>query len=136
MANYIDNSLSNNENVVSRFQLSWVVWIKPVIYSLTIILLPKALFEMLRLKSIEMGVTNKRLVHKWGIIRRESDEMRLVSLETVEINQGIWGRILGFGDLEITGRGASSLNFRFIKNPVEAKRIIESVSVYEDSDES
>jgi hypothetical protein len=54
--------------------------------------------------------------------------MKLASIETVEINQGIWGRIFGFGTVKVTGRGISDLMFKNIDDPMSVKRQIESVS--------
>jgi uncharacterized membrane protein YdbT with pleckstrin-like domain len=77
---------------------------------------------------LEQGVTNKRVIFKKGIISRRTEEMKLASIETVEINQGIWGRIFGFGTVKVTGRGISDLMFKNIDDPMSVKRQIESVS--------
>jgi uncharacterized membrane protein YdbT with pleckstrin-like domain len=87
------------------------------------------LWEWLKLRSIELGVTNRRLIFKKGIISRKTEEMKLSSVETVEIVQGVLGRILGFGNVKITGRGLSDLLFRNVDDPMEVKRKIESVNV-------
>lgn len=87
-----------------------------------------AIYEFLRLKSTEQGVTNKRVILKTGIISRSTQEMKLKSIETVEISQGILGRIFGFGTIRITGRGISNFAFKGIDDPMSVKRQIESVS--------
>lgn len=133
MATYIEESLSTDEHVVALFKLHWssrllmVGWILLgfVTFLLTWIL---AIYEYLRLKNIEQGVTNKRVILKTGIIGRQTEEMKLTSIETVEINQGILGRMFGFGTVELTGRGTSDFKFKNIDNPLEVKRQIESIS--------
>jgi uncharacterized membrane protein YdbT with pleckstrin-like domain len=87
-----------------------------------------ALYEFLRLKFLEQGVTNKRVILKRGIISRKTEEMKLTSIETVEIDQGIFGRIFGFGTVKITGRGISDIVFKGMDDPMSVKRQIESVS--------
>ena len=87
-----------------------------------------ALYEFLRLKYTEQGVTNKRVIFKTGIISRKTSEMSLKSIESVEIDQGIFGRIFGFGDIKVTGRGISDVVFKGIDDPMAVKRQIESVS--------
>jgi uncharacterized membrane protein YdbT with pleckstrin-like domain len=104
-----------------------IVWIFLAIPTFGVTLL-LALWEWLKLRSIELGVTNRRLIFKKGIISRETEEMKLSSVETVEINQGIIGRILGYGNIKITGRGISDLLFRNVDDPMEVKRTIESVN--------
>ncbi|MGA0024303.1 MAG: PH domain-containing protein [Burkholderiales bacterium] len=130
---YIDESLSTGEEVSARFQLHWVtriplaIWLLLAIPSLGITL-ALALYEYLRVRNIEQGVTNKRVIYKSGIIGRKSEEMKIGSIETVEIDQGIFGRILGYGTVKITGRGISDVLFRAVSDPMAVKRQIENVS--------
>jgi uncharacterized membrane protein YdbT with pleckstrin-like domain len=130
---YIEQSLSAGEQIVGFFRLHWisrswmVLWIVLAIPTVGITLI-LALYEFLRLRSIEQGVTNKRVIFKKGIVSRQSEEMKLNSIETVEINQGVLGRILGFGEVKVTGRGISNVVFKTIDDPMAVKRQIESVS--------
>jgi uncharacterized membrane protein YdbT with pleckstrin-like domain len=79
------------------------------------------------LRNIEQGVTNERVILKTGIISRTSEEMKISSIETVEIIQGVIGRIFGFGTIKVTGRGISDLVFKKINDPMDVKRKIESI---------
>ena len=130
---YITESLSNGEQVEALFKLHWfarvpmVFWMILGIPTLGVTLFI-ALYEFLRLKYTEQGVTNKRIIFKTGIISRKTEEMTLKSIETVEINQGILGRIFGFGDIRVTGRGISDVEFKGLYDPMAVKRQIESVS--------
>jgi uncharacterized membrane protein YdbT with pleckstrin-like domain len=130
---YIEQSLSNGEKIEGLFKLHWLAWFPMVIwvilgfvtFGLTWLL---AIYDFLRLKFMEQGVTNKRVILKKGIISRTTEEMKLASIETVEINQGIFGRILGFGTVKVTGRGISDVVFKGIDDPMSVKRQIESIS--------
>ena len=129
---YIQDSLSNGEEVRDLFKLHWfakiwmILWIILAIPTLGITLI-FALWEWLKLRSIEQGVTNKRVILKRGIISRKTEEMKITSIETVEIIQGVMGRIFGYGDIKVTGRGISDLLFKKINDPMDVKRKIESV---------
>lgn len=131
---YITDSLSNGEEVKNIFNLHWfakvpmIIWIVLAIPTVGITLI-FALWEWLKLRSIEQGVTNKRVILKKGIVSRRSEEMKLSSVETVEIVQSILGRIFGFGSVKVTGRGISDLVFKNIDNPMDVKKKIESVEV-------
>ena len=125
---YIQESLSEGEQIVRVFRLHWVTRIWLVIWILLIVTLPIAVYEWLRLRTMEHGVTNKRVIFKQGIISRQTEEMKLGSIETVEIDQGVWGRLLGFGDIRVTGKGISDVVFRRINDPMDVKRQIEGVS--------
>ena len=130
---YIEDSLSSGEVIHKVFQLHWFAkvpmycWLVLglVTFGLTWLI---ALYEYFRLRSIEQGVTNKRVILKNGIISRHTEEMKLSSIETVEIEQGIWGRLFGHGTVKLTGRGISDVKFRNIDDPMQVKRDIESVS--------
>ncbi|MDP2400295.1 MAG: PH domain-containing protein [Burkholderiales bacterium] len=125
---YIDESLSAGEEISALFKLHWITQIPMVLWLLLLITFPFAIYEYLRLRHTEQGVTNKRVVFKTGIISRKSEEMKLGSIETVEIDQGIFGRILGYGNVKVTGRGTSDVLFRNVADPMAVKRSIESVS--------
>lgn len=130
---YIEDSLSAGEKIESLFKLHWFAWVPMWLWiilaiptiGLTLLI---ALYEFLRLKFIEQGVTNKRVILKKGIISRKTEEMKLTSIETVEIHQGIWGRIFGFGTVKVTGRGISDVVYKGIDDPMAVKRQIEGVS--------
>ena len=130
---YIEQSLSAGEKIEALFQLHWTAWLPVWLWVLlgipTIgITLFVALYAYLRLRYQEQGVTNKRVVLKQGIVSRQTEEMKLKSIETVEIDQGVLGRMLGFGTVRITGRGVSDFVFQRIDDPLAVKRTIESVS--------
>lgn len=128
---YIDDSLSTGEEIFGRFKLHWFAWVpfwtlvilSPVTFGITLLV---ALYEWFRLKNIEQGVTNKRVILKRGIISRKTEEMKITSIETVEIDQGILGRIFGFGTVRVTGRGLSDVIFVHIDDPMAVKKQIES----------
>lgn len=130
---YLEESLSEGERVVNVFSQHWIARV-PMVFWIVLALptfgltLPIAIYEWLRLRTLEFGVTNKRVIFKKGIISRMTEEMKLGSIETVEIEQGVWGRILGFGRLKVTGKGLSDVVFDCIDDPMSVKRQIESVS--------
>lgn len=134
---YIEDSLSAGEEVRAIFTLHWVAKIPMIIWiilaiptiGITLIL---AIWEWLKLRSIEQGATNKRVILKTGIISRKTDEMKISSIETVEITQGVIGRMLDFGTVKVTGRGISDLVFDKIDDPMDVKRKIESIEQTKD----
>jgi len=129
---YIEESLSDGEEIKELFKLHWfskipmIIWAILAIPTLGITLI-LTIWEYLKLRSIEQGITNKRAILKTGIISRKSEEMKISSIETVEIIQGIFGRIFGFGSIKVTGRGISDLVYKNIDNPMDVKKAIESV---------
>jgi len=62
-------------------------------------------------------VTNRRLICKRGIIRRESLELLLRKCEGVKIEQSIMGRLLNYGTVIVTTGEATNV-FKYIDNPI------------------
>lgn len=125
---YIDESLSTGEEISALFAQHWIVRIPMVLWLLLGVTFPIAIYEYLRVRHTELGLTNKRVIYKTGIISRKSEEMKLTSIETVEIDQGILGRILGYGNIHVSGRGISDVVLHNVRDPMAVKRAIESVS--------
>ena len=128
---YIEESLAPGETIVAIFDLHWTAKWRLIVYLLLAIptlglALFAAVYEWIRLRSIEQGVTNRRVVRKTGIVSRETAELRLASIETIDLRQTTWGRVLGYGDVVLTGRGESAMVFQRLADPLDAKRAIES----------
>ncbi len=126
---YLDESLAPGERIVARFALHWTAKGRLIV---GIILIPLVIgifitvYEWLRLRGIELAVTTQRVVYKTGIVGRATEEIRLSAVETVDLQQSTWGRLLGFGNVRVTGRGESSLVFVRVSDPVAVKRAIET----------
>jgi uncharacterized membrane protein YdbT with pleckstrin-like domain len=74
----------------------------------------------------EIGITSHRLVKKTGFISLKTAEVALPNIEGVRVNQGIWGRIFGYGSLRIEGTGDDSVDIPNIDDPVGFRRAIET----------
>jgi membrane protein YdbS with pleckstrin-like domain len=66
----------------------------------------------------ETDVTNLRVVHKTGFIKRRTFEMALDKVESVDVNQTILGRILNYGDVTIKGVGEGRETIKTISSPL------------------
>jgi uncharacterized membrane protein YdbT with pleckstrin-like domain len=72
----------------------------------------------------ETDVTNLRVVHKEGFIKRQTFEMSLDKVESVDVNQSILGRILNYGDVSIFGVGEGNKTIDTIASPLEFRNHI------------
>lgn len=125
---YLEESLAPGETIVARFQLHWTakgrlilgIVLIPIVIGIFIVI-----YEAIRLRAMEFGVTTQRVVKKTGIVGRETEEVRLTAIETIDLHQSTWGRLLGYGDVRVTGRGESALAFTRVTDPVGVKRAIE-----------
>jgi len=72
----------------------------------------------------ETDVTNKRVVHKTGFIKRRTFEIALDKIESVDVNQSIMGRILDYGDVTILGVGEGKETISTIAAPLSFRNAI------------
>jgi uncharacterized membrane protein YdbT with pleckstrin-like domain len=72
----------------------------------------------------ETDVTNRRVVHKTGFIKRRTFEMALDKVESVDVNQSIAGRVLNYGDVTIMGVGEGKETISTIAEPLAFRNAI------------
>ncbi len=129
MASYVDSSLTRNETIINRAQVSWVPTIIPIIIG--ILLLPLygiglliIIPIVLRVFSTELALTNQRIIAKTGLIRRNTVELRLEKVESLGIHQGIIGRIFNYGSVVVRGTGGTNTPIPNIKDPMKFRSIV------------
>lgn len=72
----------------------------------------------------ELAVTERRVIAKFGLIRRHTFEISIPRIETIEINQTILGRIFNFGIVLIKGTGSGIIPLPSIDAPLEFQRAV------------
>ena len=122
MANYVNSHLSPNEQVVHEAKLHWIIFLNPSnIFTLWI-------SPIIRMLTSEFAITNKRIIIKVGLISRRTLEMNLNKIESVNVDQGILGRILGYGTIVVIGTGGTREPFPAISNPIEFRKRFQEFS--------
>jgi uncharacterized membrane protein YdbT with pleckstrin-like domain len=72
----------------------------------------------------ETDVTNFRVIHKTGFIQRQTFEMSVDKVESVDVNQSILGRILNYGDVAVLGVGEGGKTLKTIASPLAFRNAI------------
>jgi uncharacterized membrane protein YdbT with pleckstrin-like domain len=72
----------------------------------------------------ETDVTNFRVVHKTGFIKRQTFEMSVDKVESVDVDQSILGRILNYGDVTVLGVGEGGKTLDTIASPLAFRNAI------------
>jgi uncharacterized membrane protein YdbT with pleckstrin-like domain len=72
----------------------------------------------------ETDVTNLRVVHKTGFIKRRTFEMSLDKVESVDVNQSILGRLMNYGDVTVRGVGEGFETIKAIASPLAFRNSI------------
>jgi uncharacterized membrane protein YdbT with pleckstrin-like domain len=101
---------------------------RPLPLIISAILLALAIVAYVRAWLVRAGteivVTDKRIIHKVGWIGRHTEEMSVAKVETVDVDQGISGRIFGFGAVMIHGTGSSWEPLRRVASPLQLRNAI------------
>lgn len=127
MGSYIDANLARDEKILERAHVSWLSQIGYII--LGILLLPLAgiglifiLMAVINVWTTELAITNRRIIAKTGLIRRNTIELKVNRVESLGVDQGILGRIFNFGSIVVSGTGGSNAPIPFISKPLEFRR--------------
>lgn len=126
MASYIDGALTEGEHVVYIGRIS--LWSVAHLLILGVLLLPVVVGlyflakALIRWKATELAVTNKRVIAKFGFISRRTVELNINRVEGIEVDQGLLGRIFGFGSLTISGTGSEQAPIPGISEPLAFRR--------------
>jgi uncharacterized membrane protein YdbT with pleckstrin-like domain len=152
MGRYIDDILQPGEKVLYSTNAHWIFYLPAIaawILALVLLVLSRATttegIVLLCLASAavvaigalyltgkawfhrwttETDVTNMRVVHKTGFIKRRTFEMSLDKVESVDVNQSILGRLLNYGSVTVRGVGEGAETIQTIASPLEFRNHI------------
>ncbi len=80
--------------------------------------------EWIRRHSTEVVVTDRRVILKRGLLSHHTVEMNVAKIETVDVMQSIWGRLLNYGTVVVRGTGAGIEPLRGVGAPVALRNAI------------
>ena len=123
MSSYVEGALVKDERLVHSGHISlWSMW---HLIALGIVLIPAfglglvfLVMAYVRYNSTELAVTTKRVIVKHGFIRRQTVEINLSKVESIQVDQGVLGRLFNFGTLVISGTGTSHAPIAGISEPM------------------
>ena len=127
MPSYVESALVKGERVVHTGHISlWAIW---HLIAAGIVLLPVfglglvfLVMAYVRYKSVELAVPTRRIIVKHGFIRRQTIEINLNKTESIQVDQGVVGRMLNFGTLVISGTGTSHAPLTGIAEPMAFRK--------------
>lgn len=72
-------------------------------------------------------IQNKQVILRTGVIVRQTVDIPLARIETIDIRQSIIGSILGYGAIIITGTGGTRHSINQLAKPLTCRRYIEQL---------
>jgi uncharacterized membrane protein YdbT with pleckstrin-like domain len=145
---YITKVLRPDEKLLATGKLHWIVYRLAIISMLVAVILwfvigeaapilrmtAFALFagfavltaikEWLEQWITEIAVTDRRVIYKTGLIRRQTAEMNMDKIESVKVDQSLLGRLLNYGSIDIRGTGEGMGHLNYISSPIRLRNTI------------
>ena len=151
MGRYIDDILQPGEKVLYSTNAHWIFYLPAIggwVLALAFVVLSRMVADTPQLLCLslaaiaaiaalywtfrawfhrwttETDVTNLRVVHKTGFIKRRTFEMSLDKVESVDVNQSILGRLLNYGNVTVRGVGEGAETIETIASPLDFRNHI------------
>jgi uncharacterized membrane protein YdbT with pleckstrin-like domain len=121
MGTYANNNLIKDEQVVYETKYHWIIFIS--LRGLFTLLIAPAIDRWMS----EFVITNRRIIIKTGMFARKSVEMNLSKIESVNVDQTIFGRLFGYGSITIIGTGGTREEFDNIAKPLLFRRTFQEL---------
>lgn len=127
MGSYIEGALIKDEKVIYTGNISlWSLAPLIVLGLFTVAFFGLGLIfwimAFINYKTTELAFTNKRVIAKFGFISRQTIELNISKVESIQVNQGILGRIFNYGTLVISGAGNPQAPIPGISDPMSFRR--------------
>jgi uncharacterized membrane protein YdbT with pleckstrin-like domain len=140
---YVDSQLMSGEKVVYRARVNRVVYATAVTFLLVAIsawaaglpwwlgwglfaiALIVGLVAHVKFVTSVFVVTDQRVLIKVGWIQRRSLETLLAKIEGIGVEQGLGGRLFGYGTIIVTGTGGTHERFDMIAAPMQFRRQVQ-----------
>jgi uncharacterized membrane protein YdbT with pleckstrin-like domain len=129
---YIQKHLLPNERVIRRGYVSVCAYIPHIVMVLLgiatavliigIPLLIVGIIAIVRLATVEVAVTDKRIIGKIGLISTSTLDLRLAKLEGISVRRRLFGAIFNYGSVTVAGSGNTRITFPGMHNPEALRR--------------
>lgn len=144
MDSYVRKVLTDGEHVLHTGQVSWWTlsgsvalalallaaavawqWLRPTPILPLLLLVAAAVIALVayvKQRSTELAITNKRLIVKRGFLRRDTIEINLIKVESLQVEQPLLGRLLNYGDIIVSAGGGPMAPITGIARPLDFRR--------------
>ena len=150
---YVRRVLQPGETIVYSTKLHWLIYINAILLGIVCVILigaaiatndnqnlslalviaailfallalAAALRAFIRRATTELAVTDHRVIYKTGLLSRHTIEMNRDKVESVDVDQSLFGRIFGYGTVVVRGTGGSLEPIRNIGDPLTFRSYI------------
>ena len=137
MGSYIEENLARDEKIIIKAQVTWLSQFWYLFFGALLILsgigqkgafgpiligLILIAIAAVHVLTTELALTNRRIIAKAGLIRRNTIELKVNRVESLGVDQGVLGRIFNFGSIVVKGTGGSHAPIPYIARPMEFRQ--------------
>jgi uncharacterized membrane protein YdbT with pleckstrin-like domain len=128
MSKYVENNLNRNETIVKKADISKLslipTWIGGILFCwLLLIPLVKAIVNTIKLFNIELAITSRRVIGKFGVVNSAAMDAPLDKVQNCSVSSGLGGKIFGYGTVVID-TAAGKYIFTMVKQPDNFKKAL------------
>lgn len=125
---YVKSSLGADEEILMIARFPWpyhfVAWGALIVLGVVGVGVLIWAMMLVHFATTEAALTTRRVVYKKGLFTRETLELGVSTIEQIELHQGFWGRLFGFGVVEVSGTGDGRIRTHPMSNPVKFRRLV------------
>jgi uncharacterized membrane protein YdbT with pleckstrin-like domain len=119
---YVDSVITPGEQVLHKGHLSawsqfWL-WLIGLLLLVVVVGLFFWIAAWIRMRTTELAVTNRRVIAKFGLIKRDTIEIQVGRIESVQVHQSVMGRMLGYGTVVFSGAGTPQVRIEDLADPL------------------
>jgi len=126
MASYVEKALVEGERVLYVGRISMWSLFPQIFFGVLLAVIVVGFFLLVpawvKYRATELAVTNKRVIAKFGFVRRRTIELNVAKIESVQVEQGVLGRMFDFGSVIVAGGGNPFEAVHGIAHPLEFRR--------------
>lgn len=145
---YVQRVLQPGETVTHQAHLHWLIFLRAIVFLViavviflaemsyrpnepiiaTALIVIACFFALLAAESglrawirrvtTEFAVTDRRVIYKTGLFSRHTLEMNRSKVESVDVNQPVFGRVFGYGTVILRGTGSTLEPIYHIADPL------------------
>ena len=145
MSNYVERNLRQNERIIAKAVISHAAVGASICFAALLMMGGAIVLSTIRrsqpagipmmavgfiwlvialakLNSVELGVTDKKIIGKTGVIIAKSLDAYLEKIDNISISESFWGKIFGYSTIQVHTT-SSMLRFPYVKDAMAFKNV-------------
>lgn len=146
LRNYVERNLRQNERIIAKAVISHAaigasIFFSSMLMTGGIIVLTsdihaepagipmlavgfiRLIIALVKLGSVELGVTDKKIIGKTGVIIAKSIDTYLENIDNISISESFWGKVFGYSTIQVNTT-SSMLRFPYVKDAMAFKNVV------------